>query len=321
MVSEKNSGSYEQQIKELALRLGFDACGITTAILPEEDRKRFEQWLSDNRHAGMEYMARNTHLRFDPAQLVENSRSIIVVLYNYNPRIPIPDKDNYRIARYAYGHDYHQVIKKKLWEIVRFIGRIDPEATARPFTDSAPVLERTWARQSGLGWIGKNTCLITRNHGSWFFIGTILTSLELKPDEPFTRNHCGGCTRCIEACPTGALDENGLDARKCISYWTIEHKGESIPAELKGKFNNWIFGCDICQEVCPWNRLAEPHNEPLFDPPEKLTRMTREQWENLDENTYRLITRKSAIKRAGLKGLKRNIGFVSSSKDGQQTGR
>ncbi len=299
-----------QQIKNKAIELGFYRCGISKAVYLEEDAPRLRKWLDMGFHSGMAYMANHYEKRPDPRNLFENAQSVISVLYNYAPKQPLPDKDNYKISCYAYGKDYHFVLKRKLKELITFIQKEAEAIHARAFVDSAPVLDRAWAFRSGLGWIGKNTMLITKEQGSFFFIGEIITDQELDYDEQTVANHCGGCNRCIEACPTGALKPYELDANKCISYWTIEHKGENIPENLKGKFSTWIFGCDICQQVCPWNQLSKPHTEPNFLPAEELTKMEKQDWENLTINLFNEIFRSSPLKRAKFQGILRNIKFV-----------
>jgi epoxyqueuosine reductase len=297
-------------IRLKANELGFFRCGIAKATLPENEAVRLKEWLTAGRHGEMGYMLNHFEKRTDPRKLFDNAQSVIVVLLNYFPAATIPGKGNYQISKYAYGTDYHVVLKDKLKELIAFIQTQAPGSNARAFVDSAPVLERSWAQRAGLGWIGKNTCLITKEQGSFFFIGEIITDLELAYDDHQVPNHCGGCTRCLEACPTSALDKDGLDSRKCISYWTIEYRGEKFPDELKSNFENWIFGCDICQDVCPWNRLSVAHKEPAFNPPEELIRMRKPGWRSLTQDHFNSIFRKSPVKRARFKGLKRNILFL-----------
>lgn len=297
-------------IKKKAADLGFSACGIAKAAPLEAEAIRLKHWLKKGRHGSMQYMANHQDKRPDPTQLLEGARSVIVLLYSYSPKSQLPEKDNYKIARYAYGLDYHDVMKTRMRELMAFLDKQVPGHHGRLFVDSAPVLERSWAEKAGLGWIGKNTCLITPKQGSYFFIGEIITTALLQEDTDMVPNHCGGCTRCIHACPTGALDAEGLDSRKCISYLTIEYRGEKLPEAFKDKMENWIFGCDICQEVCPWNRLAEPHHEPRFTPSQRLALMRKADWKKLDEQTYRDLFRGSAVKRAKFTGLKRNIEFL-----------
>jgi len=253
--------------------------------------------------------------RTDPTLLLPGAKSVIVLLHNYYPENELPGKDNYKVSKYAYGEDYHFVIKRKLKILLGEITGNSSERRARAFVDSAPVLERAWAREAGLGWIGKNTCLITKEQGSFFFISVIITDLELEYYSGEVPNHCGGCTRCIDACPTNALGSSGLDARKCISYLTIEYRREHLPGEFSGNMDDWIFGCDICQDVCPWNRLSEPHHQAEFNPPEKLMEFDKEDWNRLDEAGFRELFRKSALKRTRYAGLKRNIEFVKKGRE------
>jgi epoxyqueuosine reductase len=302
--------SYSVSIKKEALNLGFYSCGISKAAYLEADADRLRIWLEKGFHSEMSYMANHFDKRTDPRKLIANARSVISVLYNYAPQHRIPESDNYKISGYAYGKDYHFVLKRKLTQLIKFIQKETGDINARAFVDSAPVLDRAWAARSGLGWIGKNTCLITKEQGSYFFIGEIIIDLELEYDKQTAANHCGGCTRCIDACPTGALKLYELDANKCISNLTIEFKGDQIPFEFKDKFNGWIFGCDICQQVCPWNRLAEPHQEPEFNLSEELQKMDKSDWENLTETKFRAAFNFSPLNRAKFEGIKRNIEFV-----------
>jgi len=298
-------------IKEKALELGFFACGISQAKHLSGDEERVETWLKKGMNGEMKYLERNREKRYDPTRLVEGAKSVITVLYNYKPKETLPEKDNFIISTYAYGKDYHRVIKKKLKQLVAFIEDYAGQRKHRVFVDSAPVPDRAWARRSGLGFIGKNTCLINRKGGSWFFIGHIIIDLELEYEEKEPeKNFCGSCTLCIDACPMGALKPFELDARKCISYLTIAYRGE-IPEEFKGKFETWIFGCDICQQVCPWNRDATPHTEPLFEPSEELKKMQKNDWLSLDINRFNNIFRGTAVMRAGFENIKRNIRFLN----------
>jgi len=294
-------------IKSTARNLNFEYCGISKAEFLTEDAERLKKWLKKQYHGKMTYMANHFDKRVDPTALVDDAKSVISLLYNYYPEELLPEEDNFKISRYAYGEDYHFVIKDKLKEFLANIQENMPEAQGRVFVDSAPVLERQWAARSGLGWIGKNTMLINREGGSFLFIAEIIINIALTYDHPIG-DFCGTCTRCIDACPTGALKPYEMDASKCISYLTIELK-ENIPPEFNGKLNNWIFGCDICQEVCPWNRFAKSHHEPLFKPAEKLKDLNKKDWINLSERTFKDLFKKSAIKRTKYNGLKRNINF------------
>jgi len=300
------------QIRRKAIELGFYKCGIAEAGLLSEDSNHLKNWLSEKKHAGMKYMENYFEKRTDPTKLFEGAKSVIVVLMNYFPSKTI-EEEQYKISKYAYGVDYHFVMKDKLKELITYINSYYPETNARAFVDSAPVLERAWAQRAGLGWIGKNTNLINKEQGSFFFIGEIITDLELEYKNELIPNHCGGCTRCIEACPTDALDKNGLDANKCISYWTIENKGDSVPEKFKGKFEDWIFGCDICQDVCPWNRLSEANNEIGFNLSNEVRIMTKPDWEFLTKEKFNRLFKKSPLKRSKYDGLKRNIYFIKSS--------
>ena len=258
----------------------------------------------------MKYMENHFEKRTDPTQLVPGAKSVIVLLHNYFPKGKQKDKEAPRLARYAYGEDYHFVLKRKLKDLLRFIRKNIGEVHGRCFVDSAPVMERDWARLAGLGWTGKNTLLIHPRAGSWFFLAEIILDLELQPGSPI-KDHCGTCTRCVDACPTGAISPQGylLDGSKCISYLTIELRG-AIPESFRGKMENWMFGCDICQEVCPWNRFSTPHSEPAFEPHPELLNMTRREWEEITEEVFNKVFKKSAVKRAKLEGLKRNIEFL-----------
>lgn len=306
MISNKN---YTQLLKTEATRLGFSFCGISKAKFLEEDAPRLEKWLNQKMHGEMHYMENYFDKRLDPTKLVEGSKSVISLMYNYYPQKE-QRQDSYKISRYAYGEDYHHVLKDKLKELVLFINDEIGEINARIFVDSAPVLDRAWAKKSGLGWIGKNSMLIHPKAGSYFFLAEIILDLELQYDNEI-KDYCGTCTACIDACPTEAiLPDKVVDGSKCISYFTIELKDEIIPKEVNGKFDNWMFGCDICQEVCPWNRFSKPHKEPLFNPNDKLLNYSKNEWEELTEEIFQEIFKKSAVKRTKFKGLKRNIEFL-----------
>ncbi len=300
-------------IKQEAASLGFAACGIAPATRLEEDEIRLKDWLQKGFHADMDYMQKHAELRINPELLVENAQSVIVFLYNYYPSKMLPDDSAYLMSAYAYGQDYHEVIREKLNILILKLKQQIPEISVRGFVDSAPVLERAWATRAGLGWIGKNSMLISNRNGSYFFISELITDAKLEYDLPMGGNYCGDCSRCIDACPTGAItDLRVVDANKCISYLTIENKGE-IPQTFKEKYNKWIFGCDICQQVCPWNRYSTPHHEPAFEPPPYLMELGKKDWEQMEVEQYKVLFKKSAVKRAKFAGLKRNIEFLSGS--------
>ena len=300
-------------IKSEARRLGFLECGISKAEPLKEEAENLEQYLQENRHGEMQWMENYFEKRTDPTQLFRDAKSVISVIYNYYP--DKVQKDNtYKISKYAYGKDYHFVLKSKLKSLLQFIKENTPEETnGRVFVDSAPVMDKVWAQKAGLGWIGKHTNLLSRRHGSFFFIGEIIVDLELTYDKP-VKDYCGSCTKCLEACPTGALslsEPYKIDASKCISYFTIEKKGP-IPENMKGKFEDWIFGCDICQDVCPWNLRRNTHNEPEFEPHPDILNLDKPDWETLTKEHFNEIFRKSAVKRTKFEGLKRNIEFLSN---------
>ncbi|MGS2741512.1 tRNA epoxyqueuosine(34) reductase QueG [Sinomicrobium sp. M5D2P17] len=305
---------YTESIKAEAKRLGFMSCGISKAEFLEEEAPRLEQWLKQNMHGEMGYMENHFDKRLDPRLLVDGAKSVISLTLNYFPEeVQSQDTDSPKISKYAYGHDYHFVIKDKLKQLLEFIREEIGEVGGRAFVDSAPVLDRAWATRSGLGWIGKNSNLITKKVGSFFFIAELILDLELEYDHPVTTDHCGSCTACIDACPTQAIVEPMVvDGSKCISYFTIELKG-NIPVELDGKLDDWMFGCDVCQDVCPWNRFSKAHSEPLFDPHPDLLKMNKKDWEEITEDVFREIFRKSAVKRTKYEGLKRNIKFLKKS--------
>lgn len=295
-------------IKSEANRLGFLSCGISKAAFLEEEAPRLESWLKNNSHGQMSYMESNFDKRLDPTLLVEGGKSVISLVLNYFPS-EIQKEDTFKISKYAYGEDYHFIIKEKLKELLYSIQENIGEVSGRAFTDSAPVLDRAWAAKSGLGWIGKNANLITQKVGSFYFIAELIIDLELEYDSAVT-DHCGSCTACIDACPTEAIESPYIvNGSKCISYFTIELK-EAIPQEVKGKFDDWIFGCDICQDVCPWNRFSKPHNEPLLKPRPNLLDLSKKDWNEITEDTFREVFRNSAVKRTKIAGLLRNISFV-----------
>ena len=296
-------------VKDIAQQLGFMACGISKATFLEEEAPRLESWLNQNHQGQMGYMARNFDKRLDPTKLVPGAKSVVSLLFNYFPEDVPKDASAPKIARYAYGVDYHHVIKDKLFEFMHHIQEKIGEVGGRVFVDSAPVLEKAWAAKSGLGWVGKNTNLIRKQNGSYFFIAELILDIALAADGAVT-DHCGSCTACLDACPTDAfVAPYKLDASKCISYFTIELK-DAIPNEVKGQFENWAFGCDICQEVCPWNRFATPHNEPDFQPNPELMNMTQNDWSEITEEVFDRLFAVSAVQRTGLKGLKRNLEFL-----------
>lgn len=301
---------YTEYIKTEAKRLGFMACGISKAEFLESEAPRLERWLEQNMHGEMGYMENHFDKRLDPRLLVDGAQSVISLTLNYFPEKVQEDTDSPKISKYAYGKDYHFVIKEKLKELLASIQEHIGDVGGRAFVDSAPVLDRAWATRSGLGWIGKNSNLITKQVGSFFFIAELIIDLELEYDHPTATDHCGSCTACIDACPTQAIVEPMVvDGSKCISYFTIELKG-NIPSEFEGKFDDWMFGCDVCQDVCPWNRFSKPHREPLLDPHPDLLGMNKKDWEDITEDVFREVFRKSAVKRTKYEGLKRNIKFL-----------
>ena len=300
---------HTQLIKTEAKRLGFLSCGISKAEFLEKEAPRLEKWLSQNMHGEMQYMENHFDKRLDPTKLVEGSKSVISLLLNYFPLDTQKDTEAPKISKYAYGTDYHFVIKDKLKTLQSFIQEEIGEVHGRVFVDSAPVLDKAWAAKSGLGWIGKHSNLITQQVGSFYFIAEMIIDLELDYDTPVT-DHCGSCSACIDACPTQAIVEPyAVDGSKCISYFTIELK-DNIPTEFKGKFDNWIFGCDVCQDVCPWNRFSKSHKEPLFNPHPDLLSMSRNDWEEITEDIFKKVFKNSAVKRTKYSGLKRNIKFL-----------
>lgn len=304
--------SNSQKIKEEAYRLGFDFVGISKAKRLDEDALRLEKWLEQSHNGKMSYMENHFEKRVDPRKLVEGSKSVISLLYNYHTKKRQKDKEAPLLAKYAYGEDYHHVIKAKLKQLFQFIQDDIGEVGGRSFVDSAPVLDRAWARESGLGWIGKNSMLINKERGSDFFIAELILDLELEADSPI-KDYCGSCTRCIDACPTDAiLAERQINSEQCISYLTIELKDEILPKEFQGKMENWAFGCDICQDVCPWNRFAKQNSEPQFQPKMDLLQMTKNEWEDLDQEVFSSLFQKSAVKRTKYQGLRRNIDFLKA---------
>lgn len=300
---------YNQFVIEEAKRLGFSYIGFSKAGFLEEEAPRLEKWLQEGRHGEMKYMENHFDKRLDPRLLVEGSKTVISLLYNYYTDQKQIDSEAPKISMYAYGEDYHHVVKSKLKILLHSIEEKIGKVEARSFVDSAPVLDKAWAKKSGLGWIGKNGNLINKNQGSYFFIAEILIDLEFKY-ETAINDYCGTCTKCIDACPTGAIIQPYVvDGSKCISYFTIELK-DAIPQEMKGKFDNWMFGCDICQEVCPWNRFSLLHNEPAFTPHPDLLGLTKKDWQDLSQDVFSQVFRKSAVKRTKFDGLTRNIEFL-----------
>ena len=303
-----NKPKHTQLIKTEAKRLGFLSCGFSKAEFLEEEAPRLEQWLNKNMHGEMQYMENHFDKRLDPRLLVDGAKSVISLLLNYYPH-ETQSENSYKVSKYAYGQDYHHVIKSKLRQLQEFISEEIGEVNGRAFVDSAPVLDKAWAAKSGLGWMGKHSNLLTQQIGSFYFIAELIVDLELEYNSPVT-DHCGSCTACIDACPTEAIVEPYVvDGSKCISYFTIELKNE-IPASVKNKFDDWIFGCDICQDVCPWNKFSKPHAEPLFNPHPDLLNMTKKDWEEITEDVFKKVFKKSAVKRTKFSGLKRNIKFL-----------
>ena len=301
--------NYASLIKTEAKRLGFLSCGISKAEFLEDEAPRLEAWLNQNSHGKMQYMENHFDKRLNPTLLVEGAKSIISLTYNYYTDQTQQDTNAPKISKYAYGVDYHYVIRNKLNELLEFIKEEIGSVNGRAFVDSGPVLEKAWAKKSGLGWVGKNSNLLTQKVGSFYFISELIIDLELEVDHVVT-DHCGSCTACIDACPTEAITEPyKVDGSKCISYFTIELK-DNIPSELKGKFNDWMFGCDICQDVCPWNRFSKEHNEPLFSPKPELLSMSKKDWEEITQDTFKKVFKESAVKRTKYKGLVRNIKFL-----------
>ncbi|PSL04322.1 tRNA epoxyqueuosine(34) reductase QueG [Cecembia rubra] len=302
---------FAQIIKTQAKSLGFDFCGIAKAEFLEEEAPKLEAWLNKNYQGKMSYMANHFDKRLDPTKLVDGAKTVISLIYNYFPEKRLPeDSDDFKIAKYAYGQDYHYVIKEKLKILLENLKSEIGDFGGRAFVDSAPVMERQWAQRSGLGWLGKNSLLLNRQMGSFFFLAELIIDLEVTSDPPMVKDYCGTCTRCLDACPTDAIVQPGLvDGSRCISYFTIELK-EEIPQEVKGKFENWVFGCDICQDVCPWNRFSQAHKEPKFDPHPELRDFNQKDWNEITEETFNKVFSKSAIKRTKFGGLLRNLRFI-----------
>ncbi|MEM1217893.1 MAG: tRNA epoxyqueuosine(34) reductase QueG [Bacteroidota bacterium] len=313
-----NNAAHTRFLKEMALELGFSYVGVAKAEFMEPEARRLEDWLNKGHQGKMGYLENHFEKRVDPTKLVPGAQSVVSLVYNYFPSKKIAVPGAPKIARYAYGKDYHFVVKDKLRELLERLRERVGAVEGRCFVDSAPVLERDWARRAGVGWIGKNTMLIRPRAGSFFFLAELIIDLPLEPDGPL-KDFCGSCTRCIDACPTEAIAPEGyeMDGSKCISYLTIELR-DAIPNEFKDKMSNWMFGCDICQEVCPWNRFSSPNEEPAFSPHPELETMTRQDWEEITEETFRKVFKKSAVKRTKFAGLQRNIRFLYSDKTNQQ---
>ena len=306
MINSKET--YSKFIKSEAKRLGFLSCGISKAGFLEQEAPRLENWLKNNRNGQMAYMENHFDKRLDPTLLVDDAKSVVSLLLNYYPG-ETQNQESFKISKYAYGQDYHFVIKEKLKEFLFSIQENIGEVSGRAFVDSAPVLDKAWAAKSGLGWIGKNSNLLTQKVGSFYFIAELILDLDLEYDHA-TTDHCGSCTACIDACPTQAIvAPYVVDGSKCISYFTIELK-ENIPHEMKGKFDDWMFGCDTCQDVCPWNRFSKPHSEPLFTPNSDLLSYSKKDWIEITEETFRTVFKNSPIKRTKFDGLKRNVKFL-----------
>lgn len=308
-----NTEKHTRFIKQTASELGFDYCGIARAVPLDEDARRLEQWLSKGLHGSMQYMENYFDLRIDPTRLVPGAKSVITLLQNYFPA-GTQQPGTPGIAKYAYGKDYHEVIREKLNLLLQQTRLVIGDIHGRGFVDSAPVLERSWAERSGLGWVGKNGNLINKEAGSFYFIATLITDLELLYDDPFAKDFCGTCTRCIDACPTGAIQPGKVvDGSRCISYFTIELKAELIPDSMKGQFGNWAFGCDTCQDVCPWNRFSKPTTEMAFTPIPEILNLSTAEWEAMSEEKFKKVFKDSPIKRAKFKGMQRNIKFLKNN--------
>lgn len=303
-----NARKYSNLIKTEALRLGFMSCGISKADFLEEEAPRLEDWLKRDYHGEMKWMENHFDKRLDPRKLVDGAKSVVSVILNYSPK-EIQESTAPKISKYAYGQDYHFVIKAKLKALREFIEQEIGEVAGRAFVDSAPVMDRAWAKRAGLGWVGKHSLLLTKSEGSFYFIGELILDLDLEPDHP-VENHCGDCTKCIDACPTSAIIQPELvDATKCISYLTIELKNE-IPSSFQSQMENWAFGCDICQDVCPWNKFSKPHQTPEFTPKKELLEMDNIAWKEISEEVFKRVFQKSAVKRTKFEGLKRNLLFL-----------
>jgi epoxyqueuosine reductase len=305
LVARKRAGL----LKKLASEAGFMFCGISKAGRLDDEARKLEAWLNKGLHGKMRYMENYFDKRIDPTLLVDGAKSVVTLLFNYYTPYKQQDVEAPKISRYAYGEDYHKVVKQKLFALMESLQEQVGVISGRAFVDSAPVMDKAWAVRSGAGWMGKNTNVIRPQTGSWFFIAELIIDLELEADGPI-KDYCGSCTRCIDACPTDALSPYQIDATRCISYLTIELR-EAIPNEFKGKMDNWMFGCDVCQEVCPWNRFAEKHKEAAFEPHTELLALTKEDWQDLSYDVFNRVLGKSAAERAGFEGIKRSIRFLN----------
>ncbi len=306
------SQSLSSFIKVASKKLGFDFCGIAKAEKLDEDARRLEKWLNKGMHGNMKYMENYFELRIDPTKIVPGAKSVITLLLNYFPEKKQTEAVP-KIAKYAYGKDYHEVIREKLKIFLSQIKKEIGEINGRGFVDSAPVLERSWAQKAGLGWIGKNGNLINKQTGSYFFIATLIVDVALEYDDHVVKDYCGSCTKCIDNCPTEAiLPDKIIDGSKCISYFTIELKDALIPEKMKGKWNDWIFGCDLCQDICPWNRFSKPTDEILFSPIPEILNFSKNDWEELSEESFKIIFKDSPVKRSKYAGIKRNIKFIQT---------
>lgn len=306
-----NTDKHTIHIKTLATELGFEFCGIAKAQKLDDDARRLESWLQKDMHGTMGYMEKHFDLRTDPSKLVPGAKSVITLMKNYYPAEQ-QETNAPKISKYAYGKDYHEIIRAKLNEFLDNIKSKIGDIHGRGFVDSAPVLERAWAQRSGLGWIGKNGNLITKENGSFYFIATLITDLELQYDDAFAKDYCGTCTRCIDECPTDAiLPDKVIDGSKCISYFTIELKDMLIPDTMKGKFDNWMFGCDVCQDVCPWNRFSKPTNETAFTPIQEILNLSTKEWTELTEESFKKIFSASPLNRSKYSGIQRNLKFIT----------
>ncbi len=304
-------------VKEIAAELGFNFCGISKAEFLEDEASHLEDYLKKGKNGKMQYLENYFDKRLDPTKLVEGAKSVVSLMLNYYPQEK-QNENSYKLSKYAYGEDYHHVIKKKLWRFIDLIRERVGDVDGRAFTDSAPILEKAWAQKSGLGWRGKNALMIRPQHGSFYFLAELIIDLELEPDGPI-KDYCGTCTRCLDACPTGALGEPyKIDGSKCISYFTIELRDEMLPKEVSDKMENWMFGCDICQDVCPWNRFSKPHDVLAFNPRPGLMDMENDDWNELTHEVFSKYFSKSAVKRTKYRGLVRNIKFLQEAKEKEE---